>query len=150
VGQTIRDALIAQDPDRLARKRRERAIRKVKRQISGCGSIKTCSTSSLDPTPFPTSFLPLIRAASGMSEHSYAREIPHDDADEILASTPPVLAYGTSREWVKDLIADSDSDSLSVSSDGFDEIFNNPVKNHETAVNVWRGFIVQSFPCSQH
>ena len=146
VGQTIRDALIAQDPDRLARKRRERAIRKVKRQMSGSATINTCLDLNVDPIPFSTSFLPLIRAASGLLEQSYAHD---DDADAILASTPPVLAYGTSREWVNDLIADSDSDSLSQSSDGFDEIFNQ-VKHHEPAVNVMRGFMVHAFPCSQH
>lgn len=151
VGQTIRDALTMQDPQKLARKRMKRAIRNAKRvarrhspgmslpykplhdaptsfaatPILTIPSLLPMVSLSEDcppsaPIPFtsqPPSLHPVV--STGIELPSRASPPAADDnSDEILASIPPVLAYGASREWFRE----NDSDCGSVSSADLDDI----------------------------
>ena len=103
VGQTIRDSLIAQDPQRLAKKRTKRAIRKVKRQALRSTTIDNfkCSATDLEPllSQLRQTLLPLIATASNFPQQSSS-----DDDNAILACISPELANGESREWVNGLL----------------------------------------------
>lgn len=104
VGQTIREALVQQDPEKRAKKRIKRAISKARK------------TATHIPTQLPKSF---------RMEETRSSEITLED--EMLAATPPQLLLESSRDWFTPPSSDSDSDAYSDLSseieDDFDQLF---------------------------
>lgn len=126
VGQTIRDALIQQDPEKRAKKRMKRALRNAKRVARTQVTMFDIS-KLLDLEPMPLSRqeeeITLVHSSPAPAIISAITE-----EDEMLASMPPVLALGTSRDWSV-CLQGNDSDSLSVSSEDFsdaEDFFNIP------------------------
>jgi hypothetical protein len=120
VGQTIRDALIQLDPEKRARKRMKRAVRKAKR-VSRTQTLTMFDISKLlDLEPAP-----LIEEGGARAQLNVPSTLPQTpiitEEDEMLASMPPVLAFGTSRDWSVCLLQGSDSDSFSASSEDFSD-----------------------------
>lgn len=139
VGQTIRDALIQQDPEKRAKKRMKRAVRNAKR-VARTQVLTMFDISKLldlvEPTPLmeeeeTRTQLPIPPMQPQTSyitdeDEMLASKPPAlasiiTEEDEMLASMPPVLAFGTSRDWSVCLQGNNDNDSFSVSSEDFSD-----------------------------
>lgn len=137
VGQTIRETLVQQDPEKRAKKRFKRALNKARK-------AKQQGASSSTNRPV----MPLharMQAASSVCDAVYEplsissdeprqwKSATFTNEDEMLAAIPPQLVLESSREWFKPPSSDSDSDSSDeLSDDDFDNLFDSSAAQIET------------------
>eukprot|EP00541_Cyclophora_tenuis_P012535 CAMPEP_0116541212 /NCGR_PEP_ID=MMETSP0397-20121206/363_1 /TAXON_ID=216820 /ORGANISM="Cyclophora tenuis, Strain ECT3854" /LENGTH=187 /DNA_ID=CAMNT_0004065141 /DNA_START=50 /DNA_END=613 /DNA_ORIENTATION=- len=113
VGQTIRETLVQQDPEKRAKKRIKRALNKARKAQKKPSLLDDSAVSESESS-----------SSSCRPIHPLAKAGPtYTEADEMLAAIPPQLVLESSRDWFKPKAQCESDTSSELSDDDFDSLF---------------------------